>query len=115
MGGRHSEVARRARAAAGSLVFLVVAPGVVAGLGPWWRTGWRLGEPLPFWLPLRVAGLVLVAAGLIVLLQAFARFVVEGLGTPAPIAPTELREAGYAAEEVDDLVARGVVHSTAPG
>ncbi len=28
-------------------------------------------------------------AGLAVLLEAFARFVVEGIGTPAPVAPTE--------------------------
>ena len=84
-----TEVARKARAAAGTLVFLVIAPGVVAGLVPWWLTGWRLREPLPYWLPLRVVGLLLVVAGLVVLLQAFARFVVEGLGTPAPVAPTE--------------------------
>jgi protein-S-isoprenylcysteine O-methyltransferase Ste14 len=56
---------------------------------PWLLTSWRLQEPLPFWLPLRTAGLIVLAAGLIVLLQAFARFVVEGLGTPAPLAPTE--------------------------
>ena len=31
----------------------------------------------------------MVAAGLVVLLQAFVRFVGEGLGTPAPVAPTE--------------------------
>jgi protein-S-isoprenylcysteine O-methyltransferase Ste14 len=73
----------------GSLVFLVLAPGVVAGLVPWWLTGWRLREPLPYWLPLRVAGSILLAAGVVVLLHAYARFVVEGLGTPAPVAPTE--------------------------
>jgi protein-S-isoprenylcysteine O-methyltransferase Ste14 len=32
---------------------------------------------------------ILLVAGLIVLIQAFARFVVEGLGTPAPIAAPE--------------------------
>ena len=79
----------RARAAIGSLVFLVVAPGVVAGLGPWLLTGWNLEDPLPHWLPLRVAGAAALGAGLVVLLDAFARFVREGLGTPAPIAPTE--------------------------
>jgi protein-S-isoprenylcysteine O-methyltransferase Ste14 len=36
-----------------------------------------------------VLGWVLVAAGVVVVLQAFARFVHEGLGTPAPVAPTE--------------------------
>ena len=34
-------------------------------------------------------GVALVVAGVGVLLLAFARFVVEGSGTPAPIAPTE--------------------------
>ena len=79
----------RARAAIGSLVFLVVAPGVVAGLGPWLLTGWNLEDPLPHWLPLRVAGAAALGAGLVVLLDAFARFVREGLGTPAPVAPTD--------------------------
>jgi len=73
----------------GSLAFLLLAPGVVAGLVPWWLTGWRVQGSMAYWLPLRVGGLILVAAGVVVLLQAFARFVVEGLGTPAPIAPTE--------------------------
>jgi protein-S-isoprenylcysteine O-methyltransferase Ste14 len=80
---------RRARAAAGSLVFLVLAPGVVAGLIPWWLTRWEVREPWPSWLPLRVAGVILIAAGVALLLEAFARFVVEGLGTPAPVAPPE--------------------------
>ena len=44
---------------------------------------------LPYWLPLRLVGVILRAAGVVVLLQAFARFVVEGLGTPAPVAPLE--------------------------
>jgi protein-S-isoprenylcysteine O-methyltransferase Ste14 len=80
---------RRARAAVGSLVFLFLAPGVVAGLVPYWLTGWQVEEPVPHWLPLRILGLLLVAAGVLVLLHAFARFVVEGLGTPAPVSPTE--------------------------
>jgi protein-S-isoprenylcysteine O-methyltransferase Ste14 len=77
------------RAAAGSLVFLVLAPGVVAGLVPWLLTGWEVQEPLPHWLPLRIVGVILLAAGVVVLLEAFTRFVVEGVGTPAPVAPTE--------------------------
>ena len=79
---------RKARAAVGSLVFLLLAPGVVAGVIPWWLTGWDSREP-PYWSPLRVLGAILIAAGLFVLLSAFARFVVEGVGTPAPPAPTE--------------------------
>ena len=70
-------------------MFLVLVPGVVAGLIPWWLTGWDVQEPLPHWLPLRIAGFILIAAGVAVLLEAFARFVLEGIGTPAPVAPTE--------------------------
>jgi protein-S-isoprenylcysteine O-methyltransferase Ste14 len=35
-----------------------------------------------------VAGVALLVAGALVLVHAFARFVVEGVGTPAPVAPT---------------------------
>src|SRR3712207_1701641 len=38
---------------------------------------------------MRVIGGVLLLAGAIVLVGAFMRFVVEGVGTPAPVAPTE--------------------------
>jgi protein-S-isoprenylcysteine O-methyltransferase Ste14 len=76
----------RARAAAGSIVFLAVAPGVVAGLMPFWLTeGWESTGPALVW---KLAGGVLIAAGVAVLLSAFARFAVEGIGTPAPVAPT---------------------------
>jgi protein-S-isoprenylcysteine O-methyltransferase Ste14 len=77
------------RAAAGSFAFFVVAPGVVAGLVPWWLTRWRAGDPVPLWMPLRVLGAVLLVAGAVVLVHAFVRFAVEGVGTPAPVAPTE--------------------------
>jgi protein-S-isoprenylcysteine O-methyltransferase Ste14 len=80
---------RRSTATTGSAVFFALAPGTVAGLVPWWLTGWRLGRPLADWAPLRVVGALLVVAGAGVLVHAFIRFVVEGLGTPAPVAPTE--------------------------
>jgi protein-S-isoprenylcysteine O-methyltransferase Ste14 len=76
------------RAAAGSFVFFLVAPAVVAGLAPWWLTRWRPGDPLPLWAPVRVVGGALLVAGAVVLVHAFVRFVVEGVGTPAPVAPT---------------------------
>jgi protein-S-isoprenylcysteine O-methyltransferase Ste14 len=41
------------------------------------------------WLSLQVAGSTLLLGGVVVLLHAFVRFVVEGVGTPAPVAPTE--------------------------
>ena len=77
----------RAKAALGSIVFLVVAPGVVAGLIPWLLTDWDAAGDVAW--PLVAAGIVLVAAGAGALLHAFARFVAEGTGTPAPVAPTE--------------------------
>ena len=82
---------RRARlnAAAGSSLFFALAPGIVAGVGPWLITHWEMREPFDPWAPMRVAGAVLVLAGAAVLVHAFARFVVEGIGTPAPVAPTE--------------------------
>jgi protein-S-isoprenylcysteine O-methyltransferase Ste14 len=72
-------------AAAGSALFFALAPGVVAGVIPWLITGW---EAEPVWWPLRVLGALVTAAGAAVLVHAFARFVREGIGTPAPVAPT---------------------------
>jgi protein-S-isoprenylcysteine O-methyltransferase Ste14 len=86
---KDDDTMRRPLAAAGSAIFFVLAPGVVAGLIPWWLTGWRVREPLPYWALLRVAGVALLAAGVVVLVHAFVRFVVEGAGTPAPVAPTQ--------------------------
>jgi protein-S-isoprenylcysteine O-methyltransferase Ste14 len=79
----------RLKAAAGSALFFILAPGLVAGLVPWLLTGGRFAAPLPLWTPVRVVGGLLIAAGVLVLLQAFARFVTEGVGTPAPVAPTQ--------------------------
>jgi protein-S-isoprenylcysteine O-methyltransferase Ste14 len=76
----------RLRPALGSALFLLVAPGVAAGLVPWLLTGWDSSDP-PVWIA--VIGGVLTAVGAAVLLHSFARFVVEGAGTPAPVAPTE--------------------------
>ena len=80
---------RRPTAAAGSALFFAVAPGVVAGLVPWWLTRWQVRGPLAQWAPVRAAGLIVLILGVIVLVQAFVRFVAEGRGTPAPVAPTE--------------------------
>src|SRR5499427_4252041 len=78
---------RTITATAGSAVFLLTAPGVVAGLVPWWLTGWRMGAAWP--APVRITGAVLTAAGATALLAAFAQFAIQGRGTPAPPAPTE--------------------------
>ena len=79
----------RAVAVVGSLLFLVVAPGTLAVFVPFWISGWRVAPPLVGFVGFRVLGALLMAAGLPVLLDSFARFALKGLGTPAPIAPPE--------------------------
>jgi protein-S-isoprenylcysteine O-methyltransferase Ste14 len=80
---------RKGYAAVGSAAFFFLAPGVVAGLLPWWLTRWEVRTPLPCWGPLRLLGGALIVAGAAFLIHSFARFVTEGAGTPAPVAPTE--------------------------
>jgi protein-S-isoprenylcysteine O-methyltransferase Ste14 len=47
-------------------------------------------EPPFFGLfPVRIIGVALILAGLPVLLDSFARFAIQGLGTPAPVFPTK--------------------------
>lgn len=75
-------------AALGSLLFFLVAPGVVAGAIPWLLTD-RYGLPLSSAAGIPALAAVLILAGIAVLVHAFVRFVVEGFGTPAPVAPTE--------------------------
>jgi protein-S-isoprenylcysteine O-methyltransferase Ste14 len=77
---------RRTAAALGSTAFLVLAPGTMGGLVPFLLTGWVSHDPPVVVFAL---GVLLLAAGGAVLLHAFARFVIEGVGTPAPVAPTE--------------------------
>jgi protein-S-isoprenylcysteine O-methyltransferase Ste14 len=76
----------RVQAALGSGLFLFAAPGVMAGLVPWLLTGWEsTGPPRA----IAVLGVLLLAAGIAGVLATFARFVLEGRGTPAPVAPTD--------------------------
>lgn len=77
---------RKSNALIGSSIFFALAPGIVAGLIPWWITGWRMQ---PAWLSLRAFGALLAIAGAAFLVHSFARFATEGRGTPAPVAPTE--------------------------
>lgn len=75
----------RLRPILGSILFVFVVPGTVAGLLPWSITGWRSTHAPA---ALRLVGAALIVLGLAVLLHASYRFAVEGSGTPAPIAPT---------------------------
>ena len=72
----------------GSALFLVIAPGFVAGLVPWWISHWQLQAAF-FGLPsLRVVGGIFITLGIVGLIDSFRRFAVEGLDTPAPVFPT---------------------------
>ncbi len=81
--------ARRLWAGLGSAAFFVVAPGTVAFLLPWLITGWRLRPAFVGQEWLRHVGVAMALLGLLPLVESFARFAWQGLGTPAPVAPTE--------------------------
>lgn len=82
-------MSERLKAVIGSIVFLFVAPGIVAGLIPWGISGWRLDLPLLGFEPFRWLGVLFLLLGGVLLLETFSRFALQGLGTPAPIAPTK--------------------------
>ena len=75
------------RAAIGSAVFFVLAPGMTAGLVPFLITRWDVPDEYPTWAV--VLGLLWTLAGAALVVTCFVRFVTEGRGTPAPVAPTE--------------------------
>jgi protein-S-isoprenylcysteine O-methyltransferase Ste14 len=78
----------RASAILGSVVFFFVAPVVVAGVIPWWITRWRMQPSFLDASAIKVVGAILVAFGLVIVADSFARFALEGIGTPAPPFPT---------------------------
>ena len=78
---------QRVRAVLGSALFFVIAPCVLAGLIPWSMTHWEF-RPAFFGLEgVRSVGVLLILLGLPGLVDSFARFALQGLGTPAPVAP----------------------------
>ena len=79
---------RRLLAVLGSAIFLVIAPGFVAGVVPWWLSGWGFQDSLLGIRAFRFVGAALIAVGGAGLLDSFARFALQGVGTPAPVFPT---------------------------
>jgi protein-S-isoprenylcysteine O-methyltransferase Ste14 len=76
----------RTTALLGSALFLVLAPGTIAGLIPWLIVRW----PAPIAPPaLATLSGLLLAAGAILLVDCFTRFAMQGRGTPAPVAPPQ--------------------------
>ena len=78
---------RLGSAALGSALFFVLAPGTVAGVVPWVLSRWD-SAGVPHWGGLEITGATIGGLGALVLASAFVRFVAEGGGTPAPVAPT---------------------------
>jgi protein-S-isoprenylcysteine O-methyltransferase Ste14 len=73
----------------GSALFFVIAPLVLAGFVPWSVTQWEF-RPAFFGVDLtRILGGLLILAGVPGVVDSFARFALEGLGTPAPVAPPQ--------------------------
>jgi protein-S-isoprenylcysteine O-methyltransferase Ste14 len=83
-----SERMRCVLAILGTGVFLLLAPGFFVGVVPWWISRWHFNAPFLGFTPFRVAGVLLTAAGLPILLESFGRFALQGIGTPAPVFPT---------------------------
>jgi len=79
----------KAIAVLGSTLFFVLVPLMLAAFVPWWITQWEFQRAF-FGVELtRVLGGVLIIAGVPGLVDSFARFALEGVGTPAPVAPTQ--------------------------
>ncbi len=81
-------MARRIWAVVVTIAFLA-APATVAGLVPYWLGGWRWRPAFLGVAPLRWVGAALIALAGAGLVESFARFALQGRGTPAPPMPTE--------------------------
>jgi protein-S-isoprenylcysteine O-methyltransferase Ste14 len=71
-------------AAIKTILFLILVPGTVAGWAPYWllQGGGRFDVGA-----LRLAGIIPIGLGTVILLWCFWEFVYSGRGTPAPIDP----------------------------
>lgn len=68
-----------------TILFTLVVPGTVAGLGPYWVMG---GYRSPADAPLTWIGLACLLTGSAIYFRCAWEFAVRGLGTPAPTSPT---------------------------
>ncbi len=110
-------------AVVGTVVFVLLVPGTVVGLVPWALSGWRLELPILGLAATRIAGTALIVLALPLFVTFCLRFVREGHGTPAPIAPTRhlvvggpfrlVRNPGYVAV-VAMLVGQGLLFGSWP-
>ena len=80
---------QKVSAVLGSALFFVVAPCLLAGLIPWSMTRWAFRPAFLGLEVTRAIGVLLILVSLPGLVDSFARFALQGLGTPAPVAPTK--------------------------
>lgn len=86
---------RGSAAATISVAWGVALGGTFGCLLPYLLGDWRLHQPLPSWAVARVAGGILIAAGLVPIASSFAAFV-QARGTPVPVvAPPRLVVRGF--------------------
>jgi protein-S-isoprenylcysteine O-methyltransferase Ste14 len=71
----------------GTLLAAPVFVGVLIVYVPWTLTGWRFRAPVAGWEPTRWIGAALIVLAVPVLGDFLLRFVLEGHGTPVPVAP----------------------------
>jgi protein-S-isoprenylcysteine O-methyltransferase Ste14 len=73
----------------GTILFVVVVPGTAIVLIPYWLSGWRFQPPFLGTDVTRWLGALMVVAASPLFFSFVSRFVWEGHGTPAPVAPTK--------------------------
>src|SRR5690242_5693466 len=80
---------QKTTAIVGSALFFVIAPLFAGAVIPWWITRWKF-RPAFFDLGLmRAIGGLLIVAGVPGVADSFARFALQGMGTPAPVPPPQ--------------------------
>jgi len=85
----------RPTAAVVSVVWFLAVGGTFACLLPYLLNEWHFHRPLPYWTIAQVAGVLLIVAGLVPLVQSFFEFV-RADGSPMPLAaPPHLVVSGF--------------------
>jgi protein-S-isoprenylcysteine O-methyltransferase Ste14 len=78
----------RITASLGTVIFLFIAPGFFVVLVPWLISRWRVSASVFDVTWLKLIGVLFIVVGAGVVLDSFARFALQGIGTPAPVLPT---------------------------
>lgn len=76
---------RKSAAAVVSIAWGVAVGGTFGCLLPHLLGDWHLHRPLPYWLVAQAAGVLLICAGLVPVVQSFIEFI-SAAGTPVPVA-----------------------------